>query len=131
MNNWYAYLDEPIGWFAEGTLLDDMVECALKELRELAADPGDLSETSIDYREALLSFLTDNDAHLLHDEEFRAVDRVREQLTQAREAAWRSLAERSPDRGRPVKLPPDPRHEQAVVAEFMSGLGNAESDGAG
>ncbi|MEU8687397.1 restriction endonuclease [Streptomyces sp. NPDC048665] len=131
VNNWYAYLGEPIGWFAEGTLLDDMVECALEKLRELAADPGNLSETSIDYLEALLSFLTDNDAHLLHDEEFRAVDRVREQLTQAREAAWRSLAERSPDRGRPVKLPPDPRHEQAVVAEFMSGLGNAESDGAG
>lgn len=131
VNNWYAYLDEPIGWFAEGTLLDDMVECALEKLRELAADPGDLGETSIDYLEALLSFLTDNDAHLLHDEEFRAVDRVREQLTQAREAAWRSLAERSPDRGRPVKLPPNSRHEQAVVAEFMSGLGNAESDGAG
>ncbi|MEX1651774.1 restriction endonuclease [Streptomyces pseudovenezuelae] len=131
VNNWYAYLDEPIGWFAEGALLDDMVECALGELRELAADPGDLGETSIGYLEALLSFLTDNDAHLLHDEEFRAVDRVRKQLTQAREAAWRSLAERSPDRGRPVKLPPDPRHEQAVVAEFMSGLGNAESDGAG
>lgn len=131
VNNWYAYLGEPIGWSAEGTLLDGMVECALKELRELAADPGDLSEASINYLEALLSFLTDNDAHLLHDEEFRAVDRVREQLTQAREAAWRSLAERSPDRGRPVKLPTDRRHEQAVVAEFMSNFGNAESDGAG
>ncbi|MEU9343755.1 restriction endonuclease [Streptomyces sp. NPDC048278] len=131
VNNWYAHLDEPIGCFADGALLDDMVECALEKLRELAADPGDLRETSIGYLEALLSFLTDNDAHLLHDEEFRAVDRVREQLTQAREAAWRSLAERSLDRGRPVKLPLDPRHERAVVAEFMSGLGNAESDGAG
>ncbi|MDJ1135469.1 hypothetical protein [Streptomyces iconiensis] len=131
VNNWYAHLDEPIGWFAEGTLLDDMVERALEELRELAADPGGLRETSIGFLEGLLSFLADNDAHLLHEEEFRAVDRVREQLTQAREAAWRSLAERSPDRGRPVKLPPVPHHEQAVVAEFMSDLGNAESDGPG
>ncbi|MEH0458646.1 hypothetical protein [Streptomyces acidiscabies] len=40
VNNWYAYLDEPIGWLAEGTLLDDMVECALEKLRELAAAPG-------------------------------------------------------------------------------------------
>ncbi|WP_424569021.1 restriction endonuclease [Streptomyces sp. CH-036] len=132
VNNWYAHLDEPIGWLADGTLLDDMVECALKELRELAADPGDLSEASIGFLEALLDFLIDNDADLLHEEEFRAVERIREQLTRAREAAWRSLAERSPDRGRPVKLPPNPRHEQVVVvSEFMSDLGNAESDGPG